>query len=46
MFVELPLQIVVGLTVVTSGVGFNVINKVKTGPAQLPNAGEDVGVTV
>ena len=42
IFVAVPLQIVVGLAVVTFGVGYNVTVTVNVNPVQLP----DVGVTV
>lgn len=42
IFVELPLQMVVGLPVVTLGVGLTVTVIVNADPGQLP----DVGVTV
>ena len=42
IFVAVPLQIVVGLAVVTFGVGYNVTVTVNVNPVQLP----DIGVTV
>jgi hypothetical protein len=39
MLTELPLQILVALAVVTTGVGFTVTVYVNTGPTQLPEDG-------